>query len=883
MPAAGEAEPSEALDLRLPPDRAVVPAAIAAAALPVLAATVAGGWSPRATTAALAASLPVLLLLLAGARRARRLVAVLRADIDRVEAAKRLAHIGSWTLDLGDGALQWSPATATIHDLPPERVPATLDAWLAALPEAGGTALRTALEDAIEERRLFSTEISVQGRDGDLRRVWVGGEPRTDGTGRVRALVGAVQDVTEQWRTDERLRLLTSVVVNLNDAVLVQAADPSDPSGGPIVYANAAFTRLTGWPEDAVMGRSPTFLRDPEADPLMLAIVHRALEAGTRARVEVLQRRRDGSRLWVEQGVAPIRDDRGEVSHWVTVLRDVTARRAAEAELVEAKEAAEAGARTKSDFLANMSHEIRTPMNGVMGMTALLLETELTPEQRDFAETIRKSATSLLSIINDVLDISKIEAGRLVLDRQPFALHDLLEEVAEVVLPDAHAKGLDVAVEIAPAVPARVVADEGRLRQVLLNLLGNAVKFTARGHVTVEAAAERVGATEVALAVTVADTGIGISADKLEAVFDKFTQAEASTTRRFGGTGLGLTISRELVRRMGGTIEVRSAVGEGSRFTVALTLPVADEVPLPAPRLAGRRVLLAVPFPREAAMLRGRLERLGAEVAVEESGALALAALRRAHAAGRPFDAVLVHSRGATVDAVTFARQVADEGLREATALVVLRATDERRGWERWQRLGYAAQVTRRLRRADLWRALDQALARPAEGATPAPAGPAAAPAAGPAPRAASPAVLLVEDHPVNQKLAVLLLTKLGCEVAIAEDGRAAVEQAQARRFDVVFMDCQMPVMDGFEATRAIRALPGDAAHVPVVAMTANAMAEDRARCLAAGMDDYIAKPVTPAAIRAALDQWVGRRSGEAARHDDAAGAPPAPAASAIA
>jgi signal transduction histidine kinase/CheY-like chemotaxis protein len=555
----------------------------------------------------------------------------------------------------------------------------------------------------------------------------------------------------------------------------------------------------------------------------------------------------------------PILDEAGAIREWVGIHTDIDDLKQAEAAQREAKEAAQAANRAKSDFLANMSHEIRTPMNGVIGMTELALGTELTAEQREYLEMVKSSADYLLAVINDILDFSKIEAGKLDLDPVDFNLRDHLDETITTLSLRAHAKGLEMVCHVLDDVPEVLVGDACRLRQILVNLIGNAVKFTSAGEVAVHVECEFKDEASAGLHFSVRDTGIGIPREKLSILFQAFSQVDASTTRKYGGTGLGLAISLQLVKLMGGRVWVESEPGQGSTFHFTAQLGLSTSVAVPAApadlsRLRGLPVLVVDDNATNRRILQDMLRRWEAAPVVVESGREALAALHSAARRGEPFQLVLLDHAMPEMDGFMLAEEVARHAGLSGSTLMMLSSADRRDNIARCKDMGIKAYLTKPIRRSELQAAILSALGgSPGQGID-ASSGARYSIADG----ACSLRVLLTEDNVVNQKLAVRLLEKRGHSVVVASNGREAIETLFREPFDVVLMDVQMPEMDGFEATRRIRERERTTGgHVPIIAMTAHAMKGDRERCLEEGMDGYISKPLRPSELFESVESLV--------------------------
>ena len=575
----------------------------------------------------------------------------------------------------------------------------------------------------------------------------------------------------------------------------------------------------------------------------------------------------DGNTVWHLTSEVPFRDASGKVVGLVGVGHNISERRSAQAALVEAKQAAESASRAKSEFLANMSHEIRTPLNGVIGMTGLLLDTDLTDEQREYAETARQSGDALLTVINDILDFSKIEAGKLVIESFAFDLRQLIEEVAEMLASRAEEKGVDLVVQYPPGLPHHFIGDGSRIRQVITNLAGNALKFTPSGHVLISAAFEGKDQEERArMRISVKDTGIGIPEEKLGLLFEKFTQVDTSTTRKYGGTGLGLAISKQLVELMGGSVSVDSRLREGSTFSFVLPLAV-DPQPAPAPApivdLAGLRVLIVDDNEVNRRVVHEQISSWGMRNGSHASGGEALHAILSAQAGGDPYHVVIADYQMPELDGATLAAMIKANPATKDTVIVILTSVGHRSDLMKASTgNSIDACLVKPVRHSQLldtiataWsRRLQEAADGQPEAGFQKSLGALRTSVAG---RFADAAlrVLVAEDNVVNQRVAIRMLERLGVRADVAGNGREAVEMVKMVSYDVIFMDCQMPDMNGFEATAEIRRIEGPQWRTTVIAMTADASTRCRESCTAAGMDSFIAKPVKLEDVIAALTQ----------------------------
>jgi PAS domain S-box-containing protein len=772
----------------------------------------------------------------------------------------------------------WKPAT---H---PDDLPKCSELW----------------ERAVQMGEVYDVECRLRrGEDGSFRWHLSRAVPMRGPDGRIVQWFGTCTDIDDQkrgkeaiTRSEQRYRSLVAATAQI---VMLTDAD------GRITSDLPAWRAATGQTYEELSGYGWVNALHPEDRERTLDLWRWAIETKTVFECRYRLRMVDGNyHDFAARGV-PVLEPDGRIREWIGTTSDVTdkvraeevvrraqeelearvrertaqltetnrvlhqqviERKQIEAELAEARDEALNSAKLKSQFLANMSHEIRTPMNGVIGMTSLLLDTALNEEQREYIETIRASGDALLSIINDILDFSKIEAGKLDFEELDLDLQSTVEGAIELLAEKAQAKGLDLACHVLENVPRQLCGDPGRLRQVLLNLVGNAIKFTPSGRVLVHVAKLQETVSHAQICFQVSDTGIGLSEDAARGLFQPFVQADGSMTRKFGGTGLGLAISKQLVELMGGEIGVESAPGQGSTFWFTVRLAkqpilLADEES--SPEMAAdfslvRALVAGSSGTRE--VLCEQLTAWGITVQALEDGQETLAALRAGAAGGQPWNFVIADTNLPDMEGLALAHAIKDDPRIAAARVVMLLAPGQRAGFTSGERSDVSACLNKPVKRSQLRDLFRTELAKAAE--QPVAKAPAAPPAATrPPAKGKSIRILIAEDNQVNQKVVMRQLQKIGYKADAVANGAEALEATSKVAYDLVLMDCQMPEMDGFTATREIRRREDPlGVHTPIVAMTANALEGDRERCLAAGMDDYLSKPIKIESLQALLDRW---------------------------
>jgi PAS domain S-box-containing protein len=749
------------------------------------------------------------------------------------------------------------------------------EAWMSRVEASDQARVQGDIEAAVKGERDYNTEFTVQLPSGETSAIRAAGIVVRNSAGAAVRMVGFNVDVTESRRADQALRASEAKLRTLFELSPIGIA-LNDFATGAYLDVNAALIAPSGYTREEFLNLSYWDITPAKYEASEREQIHLLNTTGRFGPYEKEYRRKDGTCYPVVLNGVKTIDPSGRAVIWC-IIEDITERKQTEQEILHTNDQlataiananqlaleAELASIANSAFLANMSHEIRTPMNGVIGMLGLLLDTPLSPEQRNFAEVASSSGDALLSLINDILDFSKIEAGKLELENIPLDLAKLLSDVSPTLALRAHDQNIEFICDIAPGVPTLINGDPVRLRQIILNLAGNALKFTSKGEVAIHVTVESTTRADTLLRFSVTDTGLGIPADKIPILFTKFSQVDASTTRKYGGTGLGLAISKQLAELMGGSVGVKSEVGHGSEFwfTVRLSLQTTAPAPAatPSPALRAARVLLVEDNATSRNSLTRRLEFWGIEVTVAVDGTQGLAALEAAATQGRPYALVLVDYYLPTMNAESFGRAVFANPQLAQTRLVAMPQLGKPKQVEGLLALGFAGYITKPINVSELLRTLESSVSAPV------------APKAAAVPSASTQQavtggraksqvrILLADDNPTNQLVASSVLGKLGYRCDTVWDGSEAVAALSATHYDIVLMDVQMPIMDGYEATATIRSGESTVLNpaVPLIAMTAHALVGDRQRCLSAGMNDYVSKPIDPAALSAAIERML--------------------------
>ncbi len=772
----------------------------------------------------------------------------LRASEERFELAVRGSTDGLWDWNIPTSEVFYSPRMKELIGYSDDEFPNVFASFESRLHPHDHDQVLREVDEHLKHRKPYDVEYRLQTKSGEYRWFRARGQALWNEVGEPQRMAGSITDMTEEHRLRERFRL----AVEASPAALLMVN-----RDGRILLANSRGLSMFGYAEAELIGQ-PIELLVPQRfraghpahrDSFFLNPVQRAMGA----ELELRGVRKDGSEFPVQVSLSPVETAEGQAV--ICGVMDITDQKKMLEAMRHAKEAAESASRAKSSFLANMSHEIRTPMNGIIGMAHLLSQTDLRSHQRDFLTTVDESAHILLRLLNDILDFSKIEAGKLELECVDFRISECVARAAQMLVLRAAEKGLEIACRVAPEIPDHLRGDSGRIQQVLVNLLGNAVKFTEAGEIFVNVNVESITADNIRLHISVSDTGIGIPADKLDQIFRPFEQAESSTTRRFGGTGLGLAISRQLVEMMHGRIWIDSEIGRGSTFHFTAEFGISADQHRPAPAelhsLHELPVLVVDDNYTNRRILSELLQHWHMQPVLADSAEAARQALKKADESQRPIRLILLDHHMPGEDGIHFAESLLGTLKHGQCPIIMISSGSYPIDVDLGQKYGIGRFMTKPVIASEL---LNEVLHQFGRFTTAMPSQP---PIAMPHVHVQPRRVLLVDDNEINRRVALGLLRSRGHQVVMAENGKEAVDTLADQEFDVVLMDMQMPVMDGYEATAEIRRREHQiGGHIPIVAMTAEALKGDRERCLAGGMDDYVSKPINPAEMYRALERF---------------------------
>ena len=794
---------------------------------------------------------------------------LLRASEERLELAVRGSTDGVWDWNVLTSEVYYSPRLKELLGHTDDEMPNVFESFESRLHPDDHDSVLDEMNAHLQHRKPYDVEYRLRTKSGEYRWFRARGQAIWNDAGQALRMAGSITDITERKTAQQALASANAQLAGVLDASTQVSVIATDVNGLITVF-NTGAQNLLGYSAEEMIGK-----QTPQIIHLRDEVLARGAELsrelgylveGFEAFVAYAKQgrfdhrewtyvRKDGSQFMVSLVITAVRNAEGDITGYLGLAEDITLRKQTEEQLLRAKESAEAANRAKSSFLANMSHEIRTPMNGIIGMAQLLSRTELRSHQRDYLATVEESAHILLRLLNDILDFSKIEAGKLELECADFRLSECVGRAAQMLVLRAAEKGLEIVCRVAPEIPNHLRGDSGRLQQVLVNLLGNAVKFTEAGEIFVNVNAESITADLVRLRFSVTDTGIGIPADKLDQIFKPFEQAESSTTRRFGGTGLGLTISRHLVEMMHGRMWLESEVDRGSTFHFTAEFGVSANQHLHEPAeldsLRDLPVLVVDDNVTNRRILDELLQHWHMQPVLADSAAGARQALQTAEESRHPIRLILLDHHMPGEDGLQFVESVQDILKRERCRVIMISSGTSPIDADLCQKQGIDRFMTKPVIASEL---LNEVLRQFGRYTT---VKPAQSPTAATSPQAQPRRVLLVEDNEINRRVALGLLRSRGHQVVVAVNGQEAVNTLAEQEFDVVLMDMQMPVLDGYEATAAIRKREHQSGgHIPIVAMTAEALKGDRERCLAVGMDDYVSKPITPVEMYRAVERF---------------------------
>jgi two-component system, sensor histidine kinase and response regulator len=775
----------------------------------------------------------------------------------RMRRASRSSFQGHWEYDFGTDQVWCSGPYQQLLGFPPQERRVSATAFHAETHPEDEAAVSDAFACHLSEGVPYDVHLRLQTASGQWRWFRRRGGMERDELGRITCLTGQLIDIHDERVAQAELREIRARFERAVEGSTDGLYEYDLISGA--TWYSPSVREILGLGPDEPFPTTILELTSPAERRMVETATRRHTEEGTPFDVVFSIDHRDGEKRWVRSRGRCERNEGGRPSYFSGSIQDITSQLTARAALVAATEEASAANRAKSDFLANMSHEIRTPMNGVLGMTELLLDTSLNSVQHEYAETIRTSATSLLGILNDILDFSKIEAGRLEVESVEMDVRDCVEDVGTMMAVQAAAKNLEFIVNVDPATPECVLADPHRLRQILTNLAGNAIKFTQAGEVVIEVHNVGTRSDKVLLHFEVRDTGFGMAPGVVDKLFQPFVQADASTTRHFGGTGLGLSIVKRLCELMGGSISVASTPGVGTCFSVTLpceAISTTTERLLESSQAAvSRRILVVDDNDTNRRVLRGQLLPAGHVVETTARAGDVVALLHRAAAEGAPFDLVIADDQMPDADGSWLAQKLKSDPALEPVPLVLLTSLDRHGGTRRLADLGFAGYLTKPVRGRELRACVERVMDTNSHSGSHTQLVTRSSLAAEKLYGHYRGRVLVAEDNIVNQQVTRRFLERLGCKVELADNGLRAVEFCAGSNFDLVLMDVQMPIMDGLTATREIRRAEPTGTRLPVVALTASAMTDELDRCLAAGMDGLLTKPLQPLRLREILDR----------------------------